>query len=56
MGKLEERLTELEYKLHELREEINVNYSHVTEILRLLKKKFPEEFEPVAGFNLKRQK
>lgn len=56
MGNLEERITEVEYKLHELREEVNVNYSHVAEVRRLLKKKFPEEFESGAGFNLKRQK
>jgi len=56
MGNLEERIVEIEYKVHELREEVNVNYSHMSEIRRLLKKKFPEEFESGAGFKLKRQK
>ena len=48
MSKLEQRLNDLEYKLHELREEINVNYKHVAEILKVLKKKFPEEFTPTG--------
>ncbi len=44
MSKLEQRLDDLEYKLHELREEINVNYRYIAEILKLLKERFPEEF------------
>lgn len=56
MGELEERLTEVEYKMHELRDEINVNYKHMTDILRLLKKKFPDEFEPGNSIHLKPQK
>ncbi len=56
MSKTEERLEDLEYKVHELREEINVNYGHISEILHLLKKKFPAEFEPSAGVHLKDQK
>jgi hypothetical protein len=56
MSELEERLTEIEYKMHELREEINVNYRHMTEILHFLKKEFPDEFEPGENFHLKRQK
>lgn len=56
MVNVEERIAELEYKVHELREEINVNYSHLTEVLHLLKKKFPDEFEPGSGVRLKTQK
>ena len=56
MGNVEERIAELEYKVHELREEINVNYSHLTKVLHLLKKKFPDEFEPGSGVRLKTQK
>ena len=56
MSKLEERVKDLEYKVHELREEISVNYRHISEILHLLKKKFPDEFEPSPGVHLKPQK
>ena len=56
MSKLEDRVNDLEYKVHELREEINVNYKHITEILLFLKKKFPDEFEPGSGVHLKPQK
>jgi len=56
MGNLEERIVDIEYKVHELREEINVNYSHLTGILHLLKKKFPDEFEPGTGVRLKAKK
>jgi hypothetical protein len=56
MSKLEERVKDLEYKVHELREEINVNYKHISEILLLLKKKYPDEFEPGSGVHLKPQK
>jgi len=52
MGELEERLTEVEYKMHELRDEIDVNYKHTTDFLRLLKRKFPDEFEPGNGIHL----
>ena len=55
MSKIEERLKDLEYKVHELREEIEVNYEHMTEILKLLRKKYPEEFMPSPGFHLKSQ-
>ena len=55
MSKIEERIKDLEYKVHELREEIEVNYEHMTEILKLLKKKYPEEFKPGPGFHLKVQ-
>ena len=56
MSRLEERIEDLEYKVHELREEINVNYKHISEILHLLKKKFPDEFETGSGVHLKPQK
>ena len=55
MSKVEERIKDLEYKVHELREEIEVNYEHMTEILKLLRKKCPEEFMPGPGFHLKAQ-
>ena len=56
VSKTEERLKDVEYKVHELREEININYRRITEILHLLKRKFPDEFEPGAGVHLKPQK
>jgi hypothetical protein len=56
MSTIEDRVNDLEYKVHELREEININYKHISEILILLKKKFPDEFEPDSGVHLKPQK
>ena len=56
MSNLEDRVNDLEYKVHELREEINVNYKHISEILLLLKKKFSDEFESDSGVHLKPQK
>lgn len=53
MTKIEKRLEDLEYKIHELREEIEVNYEHITEILKLLRRKYPEEFMPGSGVHLK---
>jgi hypothetical protein len=55
MKKIDDRLNDLEYRIHELREEIEVNYEHMTMILQLLRKKFPEEFMSGPGFHLKAQ-
>jgi len=55
MNNTDERYKGLEYKAHELREEIKVNYRHISEILHLLKKKFPDEFETGPGVHLKTQ-
>jgi hypothetical protein len=49
MSKIEERIKDNKYKVHELREEIEVNYEHMIEIRKLLRKKYPEEFMPVTS-------
>ena len=56
MSEVEERVSELEYKVHELREEINMNYKHISGILSLLKDKYPDAFLPGPGAHLKSEK